>query len=95
MDIFLVTCARDIKLLRHFFLSCELFFKATGAIHCFVWKRERRLLEQIDIPDNVTVWWKDDVSNSSQTISGINYILSLYPTDMSIPIGSGLSILIF
>ena len=61
LDIFVVAYAKDIKLLRHFLLSYELFFKSDGKIHLFVSKRERMLLNEIRQPRNLIVHWKEDV----------------------------------
>ena len=51
----------DIKLLRHFFLSYELFFKTPGNIHLFIWQDSQSLLDQIHLPDNLIVHYKDTI----------------------------------
>src|ERR1700722_5556265 len=61
LDVFIVACARDLKLLRHFLLSYRLFFKGDGKIHLLIWKNDKALLDQINVPKNLIVHWKDDV----------------------------------
>ncbi|WP_133174613.1 hypothetical protein [Candidatus Methylomirabilis limnetica] len=60
-DLFIITCGRDIKLLRHFFLSYELFFRNPGKIHLFIWKKEEHLFDQINRPGNLVIHYKDAV----------------------------------
>jgi glycosyltransferase involved in cell wall biosynthesis len=61
LDVFIVCCDRDIKLLRHFFLSYRLFFKIPGDIHLFIWKKDQGLLDQIESPANLYIHYKDEV----------------------------------
>ena len=61
LDVFIVCCDRDIKLLRHFLLSYRLFFKIRGEIHLLIWKKDREILNQIECPTNLFVHYKDDV----------------------------------
>ncbi len=61
IDIFVVVTARDIKLLRHFFLSYQVFFRQPGNIHLLIWYREKHLLDQIECPRNLVVHYKDSV----------------------------------
>ncbi|CBE67990.1 protein of unknown function [Candidatus Methylomirabilis oxygeniifera] len=61
MDTFIVVCDRDIKLLRHFFLSYELFFRSPGRIYLFISRKDKPLLDLVRKPKNLVVLYKDDV----------------------------------
>ena len=61
LDVFIVACDRDIKLFRHFLLSYRLFFKIPGEIHLLIWKKDQELLNQVECPSNLFVYYKDDV----------------------------------
>ena len=61
LDIFMVVCDRDIKLLRLFLLSYKLFCGIPGLIHLLIWKKDLYLLDQIDSPSNLIVHYKDNV----------------------------------
>jgi predicted NodU family carbamoyl transferase/GT2 family glycosyltransferase len=61
LDVFIVACDRDIKLLRHFFLSYQLFFASPGNIHLLIWRKDQTLLDQIECPANLIVHYKDEV----------------------------------
>ena len=63
LDLFIVVCDRDVKLLRHFFLSYRIFFKTSGKIHLLIWSKDRALLDQIDCPLNLVVHYKDEVED--------------------------------
>lgn len=61
LDTFIVASGKDIKLLRHFFLSYRLFFRPSGNIHLFIWRKDGVLLGEIEQPSNLVVHYKDDV----------------------------------
>lgn len=61
MDIFIVASGKDIKLLRHFLLSYDLFAEFEGDIHLFIWKGDEYLIRLIDLPNNLKIHYKDDV----------------------------------
>lgn len=60
-DLLIVACDRDIKLLRHFFLSYQLFFRSPGKIHLLIWSEDQALLDRIDCPQNLVVHYKDEI----------------------------------
>jgi len=61
MDVYMVCGDKDIRLLRHFLTSYKLFFKSPGKIFLWAWKRHEYLLQGIELPDNLTLLYKDDV----------------------------------
>lgn len=60
-DVFIATCGRDIRYLRHFLLSYATFFTRPGKIHVLIRRDEQYLLDDIWRPDNLVVHYKDDV----------------------------------
>lgn len=65
LDILIVVKNSDIKLLRHFFLSYELFFKGNGNIHLFIWRDDQEYLKEIRCPANLKIHLKDDITELS------------------------------
>lgn len=61
MDIYMVCGDKDIRLLRHFLSSYNLFFKSPGKIYLWVWKKHEYLLRNIALPKNLILLFKDDV----------------------------------
>lgn len=61
MDVYMVCGDKDIRLLRHFLVSYELFYKSPGNIYLWVWRKHEYLLRDIRLPKNLTLLFKDDV----------------------------------
>lgn len=61
MDVYMVCGDKDIRLLRHFLTSYDLFFKSPGKIFLWVWKKHEYLLQGIALPENLVLLFKDDV----------------------------------
>lgn len=61
MDIYMVCGDKDIRLLRHFLTSYNLFFKSPGKIFLWIWKKHEYLLRGIPLPSNLILLYKDDV----------------------------------
>ncbi len=60
MDIVVVTYAPDIKLLRHFLASYDLYYQSKNKLFIFASRSEQYLLEQIRLPQNTTLLYRDD-----------------------------------
>lgn len=61
MDVYMICGDKDIRLLRHFLTSYNLFFKSPGKIYLWAWKKHEYLLRGIAFPENLTLLYKDDV----------------------------------
>jgi hypothetical protein len=61
MDVYMVCGDKDIRLLRHFLTSYNLFFKSPGKIYLWAWKKHEYLLREISLPKNLILLFKDDV----------------------------------
>lgn len=61
MDVYMVCGDKDIRLLRHFLTSYNLFFKSPGKIYLWVWKKHEYLLRDITLPKNLILLFKDNV----------------------------------
>lgn len=61
MDVYMVCGDKDIRLLRHFLSSYNLFFKSAGKLYLWVWKKHEYLLRDITLPKNLILLFKDDV----------------------------------
>ena len=61
MDAYMVCGDKDIRLLRHFLTSYDLFFESKGKIYLWVWRHHEYLLQDIALPENLILLFKDDV----------------------------------
>jgi len=61
IDTLVIAGKGDIRLLRYFFVSNATFSKLGGVTHLFIWKSEQYLLDQIEVPEDTEVHYKDDI----------------------------------
>ena len=61
LDIYIITSEKDLRLLRHFLTSYELFFHSKGKIYLWIWKKHEYLLRSMQLPKNLVLLFKDDV----------------------------------
>lgn len=61
MDVYMVCGDKDVRLLRHFLTSYNLFFKSAGKIYLWIWRKHEYLLRDITLPKNLILLFKDDV----------------------------------
>ena len=62
MDLYMVCDDKDIRLLRHFLVSYDLFFKSPGKIYLWIWRKHEYLLRGLPLPGNLILLFKDDVT---------------------------------
>ena len=62
LDIYMVVGEKDLRLLRHFLISYELFFHSKGKIYLWIWREDEYLLQNFKLPKNLILLFKDDVS---------------------------------
>jgi len=61
LDIYMIAGGKDQRLLRHFLMSCELFFQPKGKIYLWIWREHEYLLKNFQLPKNLILFFKDDV----------------------------------
>jgi hypothetical protein len=61
LDIYMVASEKDLRLLRHFLMSYELFFHSKGKIYLWIWKKHEYLLRRMQLPKNLVLLFKDDI----------------------------------
>lgn len=60
-DIYMIAGEKDLRLLRHFLTSYELFFNSKGKIYLWIWREHEYLLRSRQLPKNLVLLFKDDV----------------------------------
>ena len=49
LDIYMVVGEKDLRLLRHFLISYELFFHSKGKIYLWIWREDEYLLQNFKL----------------------------------------------
>ena len=62
LDIYMAAGEKDLRLLRHFLMSYELFFNSKGKIYLWIWQKHEYLLRSMKLPKNLILLFKDDIS---------------------------------
>ena len=52
LDIYMAAGEKDLRLLRHFLMSYELFFNSKGKIYLWIWQKHEYLLRSMKLPKN-------------------------------------------
>src|SRR5579859_40883 len=60
MDFVVVTHAPDVKLLRHFLESYDLYYSTKDRLHIFTSVRDQALLDQVKLPSNASLVYRED-----------------------------------
>lgn len=60
MDFVIITFPPDIKLLRHCVASYDLYYQDKDGLYIFASRKDKILLEQIDIPHNAKIIFRED-----------------------------------
>ncbi|MBM3203891.1 hypothetical protein FJZ55_08330 [Candidatus Woesearchaeota archaeon] len=55
MDLVVVTCEPDIKLLRHFLASYELYYQNKNNVYIFAYEADKYWLNQVNLPDSANI----------------------------------------